>query len=80
MRMMKRKLRGTHIRATKDDISEIVHYNIVWDVYNGCYRILCLDTCNIMARKNGFKNEEEIRRYFARTLKMEIISWSENNL
>ncbi|UUV46852.1 hypothetical protein [Bacillus phage vB_BanS-Thrax4] len=77
--MMKRKLRGTYIRATKDDIEEIIHYQIIWDVYNSCYRILCLDSCNIMARKNGFKNEEEIRNYFARA-KMEIISWVENNL
>jgi hypothetical protein len=33
-----------------------------------------------MARKNGFKNEEEIRDYFVRILKLDIITWSTNNL
>lgn len=80
MPMMKRKLRGTHIRATRENINGILHYQIIWDVYNGCYRILCLDSCNIMARKNGFKNEEEIRDYFVRILKLDIITWSTNNL
>lgn len=78
--MMKRKLKGTFIRTTNYKIDGFVNYQIIWDVYNGCYRLLCLDTANIMATKNGFRNETEIRDYIAKKLEMKIVTWSTNNL
>jgi len=67
-------MRGIFIIATKENVKPFFQYFVIWDVDEQCYKLLNVNTNNIMS---GFKAycEKDIRDYIEKRLKLKIIGW-----